>query len=193
MTKTAQTKCVGNSVPPQLAKAVARAALMTIRYEPRIARPLLAALSAFCAELPQNSNAWTYHIRGLDDSLYLSRTILPRMLGARPLVHRIWREDADRHMHNHPWAWAKFLIVSGGYVEERLVGGRIVTRVLAPGDVNAIEASTFHRVRTVFPDTWTVGIVGERVQDWGFLVDGEVVPHKTWFARAGHEQTSEVS
>lgn len=36
LTKTAQTKCVGNSIPPQLAKAVARAALMTIRYEPEM-------------------------------------------------------------------------------------------------------------------------------------------------------------
>jgi hypothetical protein len=152
-------------------------------------RPPLAAISAFLSEVPQNSRAWTYHIRGFDDSLYLSRTILPRLFGVRPLLHRIWREDADRHMHNHPWSWARFLIVSGGYVEERASG----TRIYGPGDVNRIDASTFHRVRTVWPNTWTLGIVGERVQDWGFLIDGEVVPHKTYFARRGHEQLSEVS
>ena len=152
----------------------------------RVARPLLAALSAFCAELPENGHAWTYHIRGFDRSLYLSRTLLPRAFGVRPLVHRIWREDADRHMHNHPWSWARFLIVSGGYVEERLERGDMVTRTLAPGDVNALDADSFHRVRTVFPDTWTLGLVGERVQDWGFLVDGEIVLHGDYFARAGH-------
>lgn len=34
LTKTAQIKCVGNSVPPQLAEAVATAAIQAIRYEP---------------------------------------------------------------------------------------------------------------------------------------------------------------
>jgi hypothetical protein len=156
-------------------------------------RPFLAAVSAFCAELPENQRAWTYHIRGFDESLYLSRTIGPRLFGARPLLHRIWREDADQLMHNHPWKWARFLIVSGGYVEERLVNGLVRARVYAPGNVNHIEATTVHRVRTVWPNTWTLGIVGPRVQDWGFLVDGAIVPHREYFARVGHEQLSEVS
>lgn len=38
LTKTAQIKCCGNSVPPQLAKAVAMAAIRTIRYEPEMRR-----------------------------------------------------------------------------------------------------------------------------------------------------------
>lgn len=38
LTKTAQIKCVGNSVPPQLAEAVAIAAIRTIRYDAPIAR-----------------------------------------------------------------------------------------------------------------------------------------------------------
>lgn len=111
-------------------------------------RPILAAVSAFLAEVPQNSHAWTYHIRGFDQSLYLSRTLLPRLGSARPLVHRIWREDADRHMHNHPWAWARFLIVSGGYVEERpgLLGTTRET-FYGPGDVNRLTAKTLHRRR----------------------------------------------
>lgn len=38
LTKTAQIKCVGNSVPPPLAAAVAMAAILTIRYEPELRR-----------------------------------------------------------------------------------------------------------------------------------------------------------
>jgi hypothetical protein len=159
-----------------------------------IIRAGLAAVSAALAELPQNSHAWTYTIRGFDGSSYLTRTLFPRAFGARPMIHRIWREDQDRHPHNHPWAWARFLIVSGGYVEERHVAnGDIVERTLGPGDVNALEASTLHRVRTVWPNTWTLGLIGPRVQDWGFCVDGTIVPHKTYFAQFGHEQMSEVS
>lgn len=159
----------------------------------KLTRPVLASVMAFLSEVPKNEHAWTYHIHGVDKSLYLSRTILPRFFGARPLIHRIWREDRDDVMHNHPWAWARFLIVSGGYAEERLVDGKVEGRILGPGDVNRIDASTLHRVRTVWPDTWTVGIVGPRVQDWGFLVDGAIVPHKEFFARQGHQQLSEVS
>ncbi len=38
LTKTAQIKCVGNSVPPQLAEAIVIAALATVRYEPEVRR-----------------------------------------------------------------------------------------------------------------------------------------------------------
>jgi hypothetical protein len=136
--------------------------------------------------LPQNGDLWTYTIRGGDGSPYLTRTLLPRIAGQRPLLHHIHREDQDRHMHNHPWRTATFQILCGGYVEERLVNGAVVTRTLRPGDQNEIDAGTFHRVTHVEPDTWTFGIVGERCQEWGFLVDGAVVPSAVYFARKGH-------
>lgn len=151
-----------------------------------IPRATLAAFSAALGEMPRNGSAWTYTIFGFDKSPYLTRTLLPRIAGHRALLHRIWREDADPYMHNHPWKTARFLIVSGGYIEERLVGEHIETRVLRPGDVNELNASTFHRVTTVKPHTWTLGIVGERVQDWGFLVAGELVVSAEYFARKGH-------
>ena len=145
-------------------------------------RVALAAFQAALAEVPQNSHAWTYTIRGFDNSEYLTRTLLPRIAGHRVVLHRIHRPDADRHLHNHPWRTARFLIVSGGYVEERLVDGRIERRILQPGDVNHLADDTFHRVDTVWPNTFTVGLLGDRVQDWGFLVDGALVPHAAYFA-----------
>ncbi len=148
----------------------------------------MAALSAALAEVSKNDLAWTYTICGFDGSPYITRTMLPRAFGYRPLVHKIWRADEDSHMHNHPWMTARFMIVSGGYVEERMVDGRVRERRLRVGDVNALDAGTFHRVAHVEPNTWTVGIVGERVQDWGFMVDGEVVPWQHYFARRDHVQ-----
>jgi quercetin dioxygenase-like cupin family protein len=145
-------------------------------------RMALAALQSALAEVPQNSHAWTYTIRGLDSTDYLTRTLLPRIAGHRLMLHRIHRPDADRHLHNHPWRTARFLIVSGGYVEERLVGDRVERRILKPGDVNHLDAQTFHRVDTVWPGTFTVGLIGERCQDWGFLIDGALVPHADYFA-----------
>lgn len=160
-------------------------------------RPVLASICAFASELPQNGQLWAYHIRGIapDDSLYLSRTIFPRAFGMRPLLHRIWRADADRYMHNHPWAWARFLIVSGGYTEERLCedGYSATLTRYRTGDVNQLTASTFHRVLHVLPDTWTIGIAGPRVQEWGFRVDGEIIPSKVYFEQRGHAQTTDAS
>lgn len=150
-----------------------------------LGRAALAALQSGLAELPQNSHAWTYTIRGFDESPYLTRTLLPRLRGHRVVLHRIHREDQDRHLHNHPWATASFLIVSGGYIEERL--GRAGDQAFGPGDVNRLDASTFHRISYVAPNTWTIGLLGDRVQDWGFLVDGVLVPWQDYFAAKGHD------
>lgn len=158
------------------------------------ARMLLAAVAGALGERAQNQTAWTYTIWGFDGSPYITRTLLPRVFGHRPILHRIWRPDADPWLHNHPWKTASFLIVSGGYVEERLPGKwdptspklqAPETRELTPGDVNHLDADTFHRVTHVKPNTWTIGWLGERVQDWGFLVDDEFTPWREYFARKG--------
>lgn len=137
--------------------------------------------------LPRNSTAWSYVIRGTDGSPYITRTLLPRVLGHRVMIHRIWRHDRDRWRHNHPWRTARFVVVCGGYVEERADdSGHPVTRRLSPGDVNRLDADDFHRVTYVLPGTVTVGLVGERCQAWGFLVDGEgFVVSDDYFLRTG--------
>lgn len=148
----------------------------------------LQAISAQLAHVPQNSHAWTYTIKGFDGSDYITRTLLPRLGNARPILHRIHRADADRYPHNHPWRSALFRIVSGGYTEERLVDGELVTATLRPGDTNRLAFDTFHRVTAIEPETWTVGLIGDRMQDWGFLVDGVLMPHAEYFERRGHAQ-----
>jgi hypothetical protein len=147
----------------------------------------LAAISAALSQVPQNGNAWTYTINGLDGSPYITRTLLPRVGSERLMIHHIHRPDADRWLHNHPWKWASFRIVSGGYVEERLVDGTIITNRLRPGDVNHLTHETFHRVVAIEPNTWTVGLIGERMQTWGFLVDGVLVESSQYFAQQGYQ------
>lgn len=151
-----------------------------------IRRSLLGALAGALGELKDNSFAWSYTIRGFDNSPYITRTLLPRLLHHRVMVHKIWRADADQWLHNHPWRTARFLVVSGGYKERRLVDGAVVHRDLKPGDINELDAATYHRVDHVEPNTWTIGLIGERVQDWGFLVDDRHVPHAEFFAKQQH-------
>jgi hypothetical protein len=159
----------------------------------------LAAISASLGELPKNSTLWTYTITGFDGSPYITRTLMPRIGGRRVMLHRIWRPDVDPHLHNHPWRVASFRILSGGYVEERLVGrhdepkAQVESRVYDPGDVNVLTCRTFHRITHLEPNTWTAGVIGERVQDWGFLENGVVTLSAEYFKRKQYQSIGGLS
>jgi hypothetical protein len=121
--------------------------------------------------------------------------LFPRLRdhGHRVLLHRIHRPDERTdHPHNHPWATAVFRILSGGYTEWRahsIDDPRTIEQTFRPGDVNRLDQDAFHSVIEVLPNTWTIGLVGARVQDWGFLVDGRVVPNAEYLgsrARVPH-------
>lgn len=150
-------------------------------------RAALGAIAGALRELPRNGVAWTYTIDGYDATPYITRTLLPRVAGRRVVIHQIHRYDSDRWMHNHPWRTAAFMVAAGGYMEDRIVGGEVVRRTLSPGDVNRLDAHDRHRVVSVLPGTWTIGIVGDRCQDWGFFVDDEgFVAHADYFARRAY-------
>lgn len=95
-------------------------------------------------------------------------------------LHRFVSSDEDPELHNHPWK-AKSLILSGGYVEERRMpdpllflrtgktdGYVVIEQTFLPGSVNYLFSDTFHRVRLIESDCWTVIALGEKVQSWGF-------------------------
>ncbi len=137
-------------------------------------RSLLSGLQASLKELPFNPVAWTQTFTGADGSDYLTRSHLPRILGARPLIHRIHRGDNDPFPHSHPWSWAYFLMVSGSYVDERWhldSDGiwRSTERLIEPGMINVIGPNLFHRVNYVEPGTMTVGLTGPKKHEWGFM------------------------
>lgn len=73
--------------------------------------------------------------------IHLLRSLLPALY-----VHRIFRSDEDRELHNHPWKWALSLVVTGGYIEERMEGidGTIVSRVVKPWSFNLIRSDSYH-------------------------------------------------
>jgi hypothetical protein len=114
---------------------------------------LLGGLARTIGALPRNRSLWAYTIMGVDGSPYITRAFGPRVRGWRPLLHRIHRPDADRAPHNHPWRRARFIVASGGYVEERLTDRGPVRRQLSVGDVNVLDADVYHRIIQVLPDT----------------------------------------
>ncbi len=103
-------------------------------------------------------------------------------------VHALHTPDGDRHMHDHPWNWSCGLILSGGYTERRSVFGAAVENTYRPGDLNVLRHGDYHSILRVLPDTQTLFLTGREISDWGFLVDGEHVPHREYLARSDSQK-----
>lgn len=90
-------------------------------------------------------------------------------------LHKILVSDDD-YLHNHSAAYFS-LIVAGSYREHTLEG----VFLRRPGHMRVRSRHTFHRIEIVDGPVWTIFAFLNRdpVDDnWGFLVDGKVVPHE---------------
>ncbi len=124
-----------------------------------------------------------------DGSPYLERFVLWGRVSDDPgfwlvnvWLHRIHCPDADRATHNHPWFWAKSLVLSGGYCERRTRYRGSMLDVRRPSDrahafffrnpwhVYTLRPRDYHRIDYVRPNTWTLFVTGRTTPDgWGFL------------------------
>ena len=102
-------------------------------------------------------------------------------------VHHINRPDQDRHLHDHPWN-ARTIILQGGYLERRQ-GGEY--RVMSRGKTARLRFGEYHRIASLAPlGAMTLFVTGKYRGTWGFLVNGEKVPYKTYLAeRAANGRT----
>ena len=115
-------------------------------------------------------------------------------------IHHIRRPDMDRHMHSHPWD-ARTIILRNWYEEERHLvatdpwplelrrvlqpSGRIELRNVyrrEAGYTGRLLFDQYHRISAVPPEgVWTLFLTWPDQGDWGFDVDGDAVPHETYF------------
>ena len=112
----------------------------------------------------------------VDEEWYLLRVyLLPRYDKASYYpglyLHRFFRSDKDRELHNHPWEFALSFILSGGYQEERLVDGEVQVFDRKPFTFNIIRGDDFHRVRLNNEEEgcWTLFMSFNKYKSWGFL------------------------
>lgn len=150
---------------------------------------LFAALAWFMKKIPKNDVFYGYTIPSLENKPYITRLLFPRIGKFRYMLHWIHSKDQDRDMHNHPWGEARTRILTGGYVEQRLVDGMAVNFLREPGSVAEIGMDTFHRITYVEPRTWTLFRAGPRVQTWGFRTPEGFVPFDEYFSARGHAYT----
>lgn len=112
--------------------------------------------------------------RGPDDGPYLERYFLCRIRRKRVYLHRFVGDDIEE-VHSHPWPWAVSIVLTGWYWERvlvRLTGqhGPVYQNVLrSAGHMNRIPGGRYHTITQVRPETWTLFIIPDMEQDWGFL------------------------
>lgn len=79
---------------------------------------LLLTLAAFALyAVYVHDNRFEIYDRADPSQRYLVRWHLFRCRWFRVFLHRIYRPDDDRHLHNHPWPNALAIVLRGGYGE----------------------------------------------------------------------------
>jgi hypothetical protein len=85
-------------------------------------------------------------------------------------VHRFFRSDEDRALHDHPWANMS-IVLFGSYAEHTIRAGGISDRhIRSTGSIVMRRARAAHRVELI--DTrkpvLTLFVTGPKIRDWGF-------------------------
>lgn len=144
-----------------------------------------------------------FHIKGDDGSVYMERYWLfnPYPTGndgggrrwgdwmPSIRIHRIMREDRDRHLHDHPWN-ARTFILQGAYWEVRLEHHDLwgdgkewipVRHFRNAGDTAKLRFGEYHRIaRVTEGGVWTMFVTWRKRGTWGFMVGGTKVPWRTY-------------
>lgn len=107
-------------------------------------------------------------------------------------LHAIRLPDADRHLHDHPWAFWSF-ILKGGYTEDRpsdlMDFSKECRRKVSwrRFSLHRMGAEGFHAITSLFASpTWSLLLVGRRKRNWGYWVPGKGwVSHEDYHVERG--------
>jgi hypothetical protein len=122
-----------------------------------------------------------FEINDAENGEYLHRLKIVQTPLFGVYVHRIFRPDVDRHLHDHPW-WFAALILSGGYVEthQRSADAPVTTRSWRRWSVHPVATGERHKIDIVAPNTRTLILVGPKTCDWGFWTETGKVGWETY-------------
>lgn len=86
-------------------------------------------------------------------------------------LHRFWRSDDDRALHDHPWLNLS-LVLAGGYYEQTIAAGGVSTLKWRPPG-SAVLRAPWAAHRLELPDelrgrTVTLFVTGPKLREWGF-------------------------
>jgi hypothetical protein len=112
-----------------------------------------------------------------DRQAYLKRWYLFRSKSIGVFLHRFYRSDEDRALHDHPWAFITFIIWRG-YIEHTPKG---VSRKW-PGMICYRPATWRHRVELVYDKpAWTLVVRFKEHRMWGFWEKTGFIAWNKWW------------
>lgn len=82
------------------------------------------------------------------------------------VLHKFHKSDSSDRLHNHGWTWGLSFVLTGGYVEESLVDGKIIKKTFRPLMINFFKSHEYHRVDLIEKDAWTLFFRGPRKLEW---------------------------
>ena len=99
------------------------------------------------------------------DTVYMKRLTILLTPWFSIKLHRIYRPDRDRDLHDHPWTFLSILL-RGTYLEDTVDGPRLVRWW------NWKRAEGRHSIKwTSRTPIWTLVFTGPKRRVWGFWVD----------------------
>lgn len=110
--------------------------------------------------------------------LYLDRLRIAETPRWAVWLHRIYRPDGTRHLHDHPRSFVSIVLL-GNYTERTPSGYRVVRwfNVKRAEEAHSIVALSRRPV-------WTLVLCGKRRRDWGFHTEAGWVPRRKYGGEA---------
>lgn len=115
---------------------------------------------------------WVKEIRSKEGELHFKRFAIFQTPRLSLYIHRLFKEDQDAHLHNHPWNFLT-LVLRGCYFAEAEDGHWYLKR---PGTWSRMTRDHYHKIAEIDegPVTTLFLAYGEW-QPWGYLVGDEHV------------------
>lgn len=124
-------------------------------------------------KLPKKWGFWERFLIGVEGDLYLDRLSLVRTPWFSIKLHRIYRPDRQRDLHDHPWNFLS-LVLRGSYVEDVPCKNPAspFTDSRRVRWWNWKRAEDRHSIREVSRSpVWTLVFCGPKRREWGFWVE----------------------
>jgi hypothetical protein len=116
-------------------------------------------------------------IRGRTGEVYLRRLRMVKTPWFGVYLHRIYRPDDDRALHDHPWPFASF-VLCGEYEEvvpddpAKPLESWLSCKVRLVRWFNFKRAADLHRISWVSQSpVWTLVFHARRCREWGFFTE----------------------
>ena len=139
----------------------------------------LEADKAELEEASEDSRLWGFMNRRViaeGDNVYLDRLSLITTPWFSIKLHRIYRPDQQRDLHDHPWNFLS-IVLRGEYVEDvpclhKVYAQKAYREVRHIRWFNWKKAEDLHAISWVSRSpVWTLVVTGPRRRVWGFFVE----------------------